>query len=94
MKQLKMKQKKKSGFLGMVLGILGASLLGNLLIDKDTNRAGEITISARSGCLISPHPLTNFYIQKYYQNEPEYRYNGIYSRNNLPKIKDEVWVIN
>ena len=41
-----MKQKKKSGFLGMVLGILGASLLGNLLIDKDTNRDGEITISA------------------------------------------------
>ena len=40
-----------------------------------------------------PHPLTNFEIQKYYQNEP--RFNGVYSRNNLPKkIKDGVNVIN
>ena len=29
------------------------------------------------------HPLTNFEVQKYYENEP--RFNGIYSRNNLPK---------
>ena len=27
-----------------------------------------------------PHPLTNFEIQKYYQNEP--KLNGLYSRNN------------
>ena len=40
-----------------------------------------------------PHPLTNFEIQKYYENEP--RFNGDYSRNNLPKkIKDEEYVIN
>ena len=32
---------------------------------------------------MSPHPLTNFEIQKYYQNEP--RFNGVYSRNNLSK---------
>ena len=39
------------------------------------------------------HPLTNFEIQKYYQNEP--RFNGAYSRNNLPeKIKDAAYVIN
>ena len=31
---------------------------------------------------MSSHPLTNFEIQKYYQNEP--RLNGVYSRNNLP----------
>ena len=32
-------------------------------------------------------------MQKYYQNEP--RFNGIYSRDNLPKeIKDEAYVIN
>ena len=29
------------------------------------------------------HPLTNFEIQKYYQNEP--RFNGLYSRDNLQK---------
>ena len=34
-----------------------------------------------------PHPLTNFEIQKYYENEP--RFNGVYSRNNHPeKIKE------
>ena len=41
---------------------------------------------------MSPHPSTNFEIQKYYQNEP--RSNGVYSRNNLPKIKDGVYVKN
>ena len=39
-----------------------------------------------------PHPLTNFEIQKYYQNEP--RFNGVYSRDNLPKIKDGAYIIN
>ena len=39
-----------------------------------------------------PYPLTNFEIQKYYQNEP--RFNGAYSRDNLPKIKDGAYVIN
>ena len=33
-----------------------------------------------------PHPLTNFEIQNYHQNEP--KFNGVYSRNNLSKIKD------
>ena len=40
-----------------------------------------------------PHPLPNFEIQKYYQNEP--RYNGVYSRDNLLKrIMDRAYVIN
>ena len=39
-----------------------------------------------------PHPLTNFKIQKYYQNEPNF--NGVYSRNNLSKIKDGSYIIN
>ena len=40
-----------------------------------------------------PHPLTNFEIQNYYQREP--RFNGVYSRNNLPKrINDGAYVIN
>ena len=38
------------------------------------------------------HPLMNFDIQKYYQNES--KLNGVYSRNNLPKIKDGAYVIN
>ena len=45
------------------------------------------------GFLMPPHPLANFKIQKYYQNEP--RFNGVFSRNNLPKkIKDGAYVIN
>ena len=39
-----------------------------------------------------PHSLTNFKIQKYYQNEP--KFNDVYSRNNLPKINDGAYVIN
>ena len=39
------------------------------------------------------HPLTNIEINKYYINEP--RFNGVYSRNNLPnKIKKGAYVIN
>ena len=49
-----------------------------------------------------PHPLTNFEIQKYYQNKP--RFNGVFSRDNLsnsirPKglssaVKNGAYVIN
>ena len=39
-----------------------------------------------------PHVLTNFEIQKYYQNEP--RFNGVYSRDNLSRIKDGAYKIN
>ena len=45
------------------------------------------------GFLIPLHPLTNFEIQKCYQNEP--RFKGVYSRNKLPKkIKDGAYMIN
>ena len=38
------------------------------------------------------HPLINFEIQKYYQNEP--KFNRVYSRNNLSKIKNGIYIIN
>ena len=42
---------------------------------------------------MQPHPLTNFEIMKYYENES--RFNGVYSRDNLTnKIKDGAYVIN
>ena len=31
-------------------------------------------------------------MQKYYHNQP--KFNGVYSRDNLPKIKDGVYIIN
>ena len=40
-----------------------------------------------------PHPLNNFEMLKYYQTEPNFN-NGVYSRNNSPKVKDEEYVIN
>ena len=43
--------------------------------------------------LIPPNSLTNFEIKEYYENKP--RFNGVYSRDNLPKtIKNGAYVIN
>ena len=42
---------------------------------------------------MSPHPLTNIEVQRYYQDEP--KFNGFYSSDNLlNEIKDGVYVIN
>ena len=91
-------KQQKGGFLGMLLGTLGASLLGNLLTGKGIVRSGEGTIRAdeeiKKKALIpgnsSSRPLTNFEIEG---NEP--RFNGVYSRNNSPKtIKNGAYVIN
>ena len=49
-------KEQKEGFRSMLLGTLGASLLGNMLTGKGINRNGKK--------LIPPHPLTNFEIQK------------------------------
>ena len=95
---IKNKTKEQKGeFLSMLLGTLRASLLGNLLTGKGIERAGEGTVRAREGikkkALMLPHPLTNFEIRKYYENEP--RFNGVYSRDNLPEtIKTGSYVIN
>ena len=44
------------------------------------------------GFLMPPHPLINFEIKRYYQNEPGF--NGVFSRNNLhKKIKTRAYVI-
>ena len=39
-----------------------------------------------------PHTLTNFEIKKCYQSEP--KFNGVYLRDNLSKIKDGAYIIN
>ena len=45
------------------------------------------------GFLMPPHPLTNFELKRVYENES--RFNGVFSRNNLPKtIKDGAYIIN
>ena len=42
--------------------------------------------------MIPPHPLTNFEIQEYYEKNP--RFNGVYSGDNQPKIRDGAYIIN
>ena len=83
-------KEQRGGFLSMLLGTLGASLLGNLLTGrKGIVRAGEGVIRAGEGVkkklnvLLPFQPLINFEISAYYKNEP--RFNDVYSRNNLPK---------
>ena len=93
-------KEQRGGFLSMLLGTLGASLLGNLLTGgKGIVRAGEGVVRAGEGVkkklnsLLPFHPLTNFEISEYYKNEPKFI--GVYSRDNLPKtIKKGAYVMN
>ena len=93
-------KEQRGGFLSMLLGTLGANLLGNLLTGgKGIMRAGDGIVRAGSGSkktlnlLLPFHPLTNIEISEYYKNEP--RFNGAYSGNNLPnKIKKGAYAIN
>ena len=92
-KTIKSETKEQKGqFLSMLLGTLGAGLLGNLLAGKGIVKAGSGN-KAGAGTGKQWDFSTNFEIQKYYKNEPTV--NGIFSRNNLPKkIKDGAYVIN
>ena len=95
-------KEQRGRFLSMLLDTLGASLLGNLLSGgKGIMHAGDGIVRAEEGSgskkklnsLLPFHSLTNIEISEYYKNEP--RFNGVYSRNNLPnKIKKGAYVIN
>ena len=61
-------KEQKCGFLGMLLGTLGASLLRNMLTGR--------SIFKKQGLLLLPRSLINLEIQKYYQNKPGF--NGVY----------------
>ena len=52
-------KEQKGGFLSILLGILGASLLGNMLSDKGVIRTGEGT--ARIGYVSKKSSLKNFF---------------------------------
>ena len=51
-----------------------------------------ITLTLAGENFNATHPLTNFEIQKYYENKPGF--NGVYSRNSLSKIKDGAYITN
>ena len=75
-------KEEKGEFVSMLLGKLGASLLENMFAGKGVIRPGEGTARVDYGSSfkkLSPHPLTNFERQMYYQNET--RFNGVHSRS-------------
>ena len=50
-------------------------------------------VKKKLNSLLPFHPLTNIEISEYYLNEP--KFNGVYSRDNLPKITTKgAYVIN
>ena len=63
-------KKQEGGFLSMLLGALGASLLGNLLTGKGMYRTGKGLYRTGQGLKkkIPFHPLTNFEIMDYFKN--------------------------
>ena len=90
-------KEQKGGFVSMLLGTLGGSVRKHFIrkrkckswfwssffeILQKRKRNWKSWLWKRMGFLVPPHPLTSFEIQKYYENES--RFNGAYSRNNLP----------
>ena len=72
-----------------------------LLIGKGVTRAVEVTIrpgptstgrSQEHDFPIPAHILINFEMKIYYQRRR--RFNGVYSRNDFPKIRDVTYIIN
>ena len=92
-------KEQRGGFLSMLLGTLGASLLGNLLTDgKGVMRAGEGSVSSRAkgeGIVRAGEGSKNKKLNFLLPFHPlrnieineyyinEPRFNGVYSRNNL-----------
>ena len=75
----------------MLAATLSASLLRKMLARKRVIRTSKSgNKHSWSGVLMPPHLFWDINIL--YQIKPIF--NGVYSRNNLPKIKDEAYVIN
>ena len=100
---------QKGGFLSMLLGTLGASLSGNILVGQEAIATSQVRGINRAGGGVLKDGYGNqknnqikFWFrlilwlisetQTYYQND--LRFNGIYSRYDLPRIKDEAHIIN
>ena len=60
-----------------------------MLFGSGIKRAGDGILKKS---LMPPHPLTKFEIQDYFKDEP--RFNGVYSRDNLPSIQRGAYIIN
>ena len=83
-------KKQEGGFLGALLAPLAASLVQPVIYSV-------VKVISRKRIyewkfLVPLHPLNNIKIINYFKYEP--RFNGEFSRNNLPKIKNGAYVIN
>ena len=79
----------------MLLDTLGACLLtgrGLFRAGKGLYRSGNQGKGIKKKSLIPFHPLTNFEIIDYFKDE--LRFNGVFSRNNLPNLKNGTYIIN
>ena len=62
-----------------------------LIISNEVIEKKKKKVKFLENCgLLNAHSLTNFETQKYYQKEP--KFNGVYSRNDLPKINDLTYI--
>ena len=90
-----MKLKKQEGrFLGGLLAPLSASKVYLVIssVVKVISGRGVKRAGNRLKFLFLLHLLNNIDITNYFKYEP--RFNGVFSRNNLPKIEDGVYLIN
>ena len=98
LKQYNMKLKEQEGrFLGALLAPLVPSVVQPMIssVVKDISgrgfrREGRRYINKKILTLL--HLLNNIEITNYFIYKP--KFNDVFSRNNLPRIKDEVYVVN
>ena len=102
-KTVKHEIKKQEGILlGMLLRTSLASMLVHMLTGKGVMESGKGVMRAGRGCndmhqmdkkiSIPLHPVSNIKVAKYFNYK--LWFNGIYSRDILPRIKDGAYVIN
>ena len=84
-------KEQKGGFLPVLLVTLAASMLGRALIGRGVIIAGEDTIRADETFWCRPSFKQTLKYKKYYQHEP--KFNSVYVKNNLSKIKDGANII-
>ena len=68
-----------------LLGTLAASVLGNMPAGKPKIPERGVIRASDGVNIMSPHPLSNFEIQKVYKSKP--KFNGIYWKRNYLKYR-------
>ena len=88
---MKVKQRDKRWITELIISCISCQCNMKYISSQSTYPSKWNKNESRSRFLIQPHSLSNFEIQRYYQNKATFTY--VYSRNNLPKIKERVYII-